>query len=88
MITMASAPTLGAMWKKRIRGVDAPKARTASMYWLFFSESTAPRITRATPGMMPMPMTRMTLVIEGPRTRMMMSRSTSPGKAMAVSTTR
>lgn len=37
--------------------------RAASMYWLFFSESTEPRTTRAVPGTMRMPIVKIIWMI-------------------------
>ena len=45
MITIES--TLGTMWAKRMRGIEAPMTRAASMNSLFLRESTWPRTTRA-----------------------------------------
>jgi hypothetical protein len=89
VITMiASATTFGRMWRSRILMEFAPLALAASMYWLFFSDSTAPRMMRTTPGITARLNAKTIVRNDGPSTCVMISSSSNAGNAMAVSTVR
>ena len=58
------------------------------MYWLFFSDNTAPRTTRVTPGITASVSANTIVRKEGPRSCVMIRSSNSAGNAIAVSTVR